>query len=398
MPDDVSHKLKERIKELTALHKTARILQNQDKSAEETIDEIIRLLPPAWQYPEVTVARIRFDDLEFATPGFRETEWRQGALFSIKGGQKGIIEICYLEPRPASDEGPFLIEERNLIESLAEMISFYFQRLQSDKELNAAMDNLEEQVRARTIELRETNTALQKQIEEYKNAQFRIETYQNQLQQLALELSLAEARERHAIASDLHDHIGQALAFIKMNISQFRGNAIFCGFETNIDNIMHLLDQTIQYTRNLTFEISPPVLYELGLGAALEWLAEKMQNKSGLNITVKNARHIGKLNDDIQIILFKATQELLTNVVKHSGASQVTITPHLYDNLFSLEINDNGRGFDAAALDTNPSRNERFGLFSIKERMRYLGGLLEIDSGPGRGARISLIVPIHKEN
>ena len=258
MTDDLLHKLQERVKELTALHGTARILQDQAKSASVVMHEVAALLPPAWQYPEVAAARIRFERLEARTAGFRETEWRQIAPFVVRGGQSGEIEVCYLERRLPADEGPFLKEERDLIESLAEMLRFYFQHLIADENLLRAHAELERTVAARTAELRETNASLRR---------------------LASELSLAEARERRKIAEDVHDHIGQALAFIKMSVAQFRGNAIFCGFEGKIDEIATLLDQTIQYTRYLTFEISPPVLYELGLEAAIDWLAERFRKK-----------------------------------------------------------------------------------------------------------------------
>ena len=97
----------------------------------------------------------------------------------------------------------------------------------------------------------------------------RIRAYQRQLRRLASELSLAEARERREIASDLHDHIGQALAYASQKVTTLRGNAVFSGMEDDLAEILTILNQAIRYTRNLTVEISPPVLYELGLPAAM---------------------------------------------------------------------------------------------------------------------------------
>ena len=133
--DNPLRQLQERVKELTALHGAARILQDQAKPTQDVMAEMAALLPPAWQYPEIAVARIRFDGREATTAGFRETGWRQIASFRVRGGQAGEIEVCYLEPRPTADEGPFLKEERDLIESLAEMLRFYFQHLLADEEL-----------------------------------------------------------------------------------------------------------------------------------------------------------------------------------------------------------------------------------------------------------------------
>ncbi len=393
MTEEILHKLQERIKELTALHRTARVLQDQSRPPSDVIADIVALLPPAWQYPEITVARISYQHWQAATPQFRRTEWRQGAEFRTRDGAAGLIEIIYLEPRPASDEGPFMREERDLIDSLAEMLRSYFQHLLADAALQAAHDNLERLVGDRTEELKRTNAALQSQINELLAAEQRIEIYQGQLRQLASELSLTEARERRVIAEDLHDHIGQALAFIKMNVSQFQGDAMFCGFEGKISDIMTLLDQTIQYTRNLTFEISPPILYELGLDSALEWLAGRFEKKHGIHVTIRKRQNSGTLSDDVKVALFKSVQELLTNAVKHAVAKVVTVTISTDSELCLIEVADNGRGFDTSILDHGAERHERFGLFSIRERLNYLGGRMTAQSKPGEGTRITLEVP-----
>jgi two-component system NarL family sensor kinase len=371
MTDDLLHELQERVKELTALHGTARVLQDQTKSARDVMLEVAALMPPAWQYPEVAAARIRFERLEATTAGFRETEWRQIAPFVVSDGQSGEIEICYLEPRPLEDEGPFLKEERDLIESLAEMLRFYFQHLLADENLLRAHSDLERIVAARTAELRETNVSLRR---------------------LASELSLAEARERKKIAEDLHDHIGQALAFIKMNVQQFRGNAVFCGFEDKIDQIAALLDQTIQYTRNLTFEISPPALYELGLEAAIDGLAERFRKKHGIAVRAETDPEIGPLGSDVVVLLYKSVQELLTNVMKHARAESSEIRVTRKGNLIRVEVEDDGCGFDVDALESSGA-NDHFGLFNIRERIQYLGGVMEIRSAPGRGTTVVLMIP-----
>ena len=116
------HDLNERVKELTALHQTARILQDDTKSVLGLLEDIVSFLPPAWQYSEVTAARICFGDLEVKSHNFRKTQWSQLVEFTA-GGQQGEIEVVYLEERPAADIGPFLTEERSLIDSAAEMMS-----------------------------------------------------------------------------------------------------------------------------------------------------------------------------------------------------------------------------------------------------------------------------------
>jgi PAS domain S-box-containing protein len=118
---DIRHTLQERVKELTCLHKAAQLLQS-DIPTEHWIRELTLLLPPAWQYPEITAGRIAIGDTEYSTPGFRQTPWMQRAHFTDTAGRSGVIEIAYLKEKPPLDEGPFLHEERNLINSLAEIL------------------------------------------------------------------------------------------------------------------------------------------------------------------------------------------------------------------------------------------------------------------------------------
>jgi len=127
------HDLGERVKELTALHVTGRLL-NEPASPADLLPRIVELLPPAWQYPDITSARISAGGVDARTAGFERTPWVQRAEFPIAGGQTGAIEVVYREPRPPLAEGPFLAEERNLIESLGAMLRAYFERLQVEEQ------------------------------------------------------------------------------------------------------------------------------------------------------------------------------------------------------------------------------------------------------------------------
>ncbi len=388
------HKLGERVKELTALHRTARLLQDNHRSATTVINELVASLRSAWQFPEITAVRIRFLHVDCATNNYAYSPWVQTAEFAIPTGETGMIEVRYLEARPAEVDGPFLAEERELIESIAEMLRSYFQHRLADEALRNAHDELERQVRDRTVDLRATNKALQEQLREQERAQRQITAYQEQLRQLNSELSLAEERERRAIAADLHDHIGQSLAFIRMRVSEFRTDKAFSDYEQNIQEILSLLDKTIQYTRNLTFEISPPILYELGLEAAIEWLAEQFEQKHGFSAQVASHTNGTVLAEEVQVVLFKCIHELLTNVAKHACADQVTISLSGNDGHFSVSVADNGIGFDTRHLDTGAHDSKAFGLFSVKERMRFLDGKFQIESRKGRGTTVTIGVPV----
>jgi K+-sensing histidine kinase KdpD len=119
------HDLGERVKELTVLHGIARQLQNEQKPTAELLQEIAALLPSAWQYPELTAARIVCDNVVYATPNFSPTLWIQQAAFTTPGGKLGVVEIAYLEEKPNAVEGPFLTEERSLLDSVAELLQLY---------------------------------------------------------------------------------------------------------------------------------------------------------------------------------------------------------------------------------------------------------------------------------
>jgi PAS domain-containing protein len=121
------HDLGERLKELKALHSTYVIFQKAD-AIPEILQEITTSLPLAWQYPEITAARISFNGQKYLTPNFLETPWVQRADFHISGGRNGSIEVCYTKERPGEAEGPFLAEERALIDSLAEMLRTYLDK------------------------------------------------------------------------------------------------------------------------------------------------------------------------------------------------------------------------------------------------------------------------------
>lgn len=365
--------LGERVKELTALHGTARLLQEEGRDPRALLEAIAALIPPAWQYPEITAARIAAGGAEASTPGFRRTPWMQSAAFSARDGATGCVEVAYLEEKPPAAEGPFLSEERALIGSLAQMLQSHFERRAAEEDLRRAHDDLERQVQERTAELIRANASLLR---------------------LASQLALAEERERRAIASGLHDHIGQALAVVKGRLGRLQGNAVFSGMEADLEEARTLLDQVIQATRTLTFEISPPVLYELGLEAALEWLAKRFKQKHALKVEIRVTGTSIAVPDDLQITLFRSVQELLLNAVKYAKASAVKVKLTWQTDRLSIEVSDDGVGFDPVRAEASAADAGGFGLFSIRERLKAFGGALSVESAPGRGAAFTLTVPL----
>jgi PAS domain S-box-containing protein len=230
-------------------------------------------------------------------------------------------------------------------------------------------------------------------ITERKRTEENIRTYQEQLRSLASQLSLVEEQERRRIATELHDRIGQTLAICKIRLGLLRESASSTDLAGSLDKISELIAQTIQDTRALTFELSSPILYELGLEAAVEWLTEHIQEQHGILSDFEDDRQPKPLEDDIRVLLFKVVRELLINVVKHAQARHVKVSMIRDDGNIQITVTDDGAGFDTSKI-YRWNMAEGFGLFSIRERLEHLGGYLEIVSQPGHGTRVTLVAPL----
>jgi PAS domain S-box-containing protein len=220
---------------------------------------------------------------------------------------------------------------------------------------------------------------------------------EEKLRSLASELSLAEERERRRIATDLHDYIGQTLAISKIKLERLRESVYSVDLAVSLGEIQKLIDQAIQYTRSLTFELSPPILYELGFEAAVEWLSERILKKHSILFELEDDGKPKPMDEEILITLFKAVRELLFNIIKHAQARNVKISIRRENDDIRIEVEDDGVGFDTSLMDLNSGGTTGFGLFNIRERLSYLGGHLEIKSEPGRGTRIAMTAPLRGE-
>lgn len=210
------------------------------------------------------------------------------------------------------------------------------------------------------------------------------------------ELARTEERERRAIAADLHDQIGQALAIARAKLVRLHGDALFYGLEDQVDEVCQYLDVAIARTRSLTAEICSPILYELGLAPALEWLGEKFTAKHRLPVRVTTSGQPRALAEETRNTLFRAVRELLRNVVKHARATTAAVAC-LWDPTFvEITVSDDGVGLDPARPLTRTASQDCFGLFHVRERMRHLGGAMTI-RGTGPGTEIRLRVPLPAE-
>jgi len=216
------------------------------------------------------------------------------------------------------------------------------------------------------------------------------------LRALVAELTKAEERERRRLAVELHDTLAQSLAVVNMYLWRVRellGNSAN-GAPMNevLANLERTVDDSIKYTRSLIAELSPPVLYDLGLPAAFRWLGEQM-GRHGLRVEVDGPVDGFSLTEGDAVFLFQCVRELLWNVVKHGATDRAKIAYGCDGHRLSLAVVDHGKGFDPQSARANRDGGSHFGLFSIRERVELRGGVFEINSAPGAGTWASIVIP-----
>lgn len=216
---------------------------------------------------------------------------------------------------------------------------------------------------------------------------------QQQLAELTEELLLTEERERHRIATALHDSIGQSLAFSKRELGVLARDlpgALTAPLERARDE----LNEAIRQTRSLTFELSPATLYAFGLEAVVEELAEQFSQRETFQCHFESQGVDTPMSEQTKLLLYRATRELLVNATKHAAARNVTVRIKRDDQAVCVAVEDDGKGFDVSRLEPVHGRRQTFGLFSIRQRLAYTKGSFKIDSAPGEGTRVTMRAPL----
>ena len=200
---------------------------------------------------------------------------------------------------------------------------------------------------------------------------------ERRLQQLALQLSQAEQRERHRLSEILHADVQQLLVAVKVRLGMLK-NAELTSLSAQVDRVSHLLDEAIASTRTLSHELSPQIFHTGGLGEALRWLSTRTYEKYGLDLHVE-ADGSAEPAPEVKALLFQAVRELLINVVKHAGVSEARVTVAGEGaNELCVTVSDEGIGFDAEAERALSGSCAHVGLFEIYERLEALGGSMEV--------------------
>lgn len=329
--------LSERVKELTVMYSVAHLAQMEDKSTLALIEEIASLLPPAWQYPGIAAARVQLGEVEFKTRNFRSSRWSQRAEFTATDGRKGAIEVVYLAERPPAAEGPFLVEERKLINGVAEALKGYWERKRLEAEV--------------------------------------------------LEIS---EREQRRIGQDLHDGLTQHLRGIVYlhHVLHERLLRKSAPEVTDSARITQLLDQAVDQARAMAHGLFPVELAATGLMKALRALAISINDIYGISCRFVCPKPVLIHDNPTAIHLYRIAQESVQNAIRHGKATRVNIVLSATNAAVTLSVKDNGQGFPQVLPEMRG-----MGLEIMKYRARTIGGQLSLKPDARKGTVLTCVLP-----
>jgi signal transduction histidine kinase len=223
-----------------------------------------------------------------------------------------------------------------------------------------------------------------------------LEENRQRLRQLASQLTLSEESQRHDLAVQLHDTIGQELAMARMRLAHYRA-APSADREEHLGAAAELLDAAIGHVRNLTHELGASVLYELGLPAALRSLGDYNGKQHNLEFVYWQEGEYPQLDKELEVHLFRTARELVYNVIKHAHATRFLIGLDCAADEIAVCVEDNGCGIPPEAnLPKRSAEGSGFGLFSIRERLADLGGRLDLAPTECHGTVATVTVPVPK--
>lgn len=290
----------------------------------------------------------------------------------------------------------YLDQDLEAIKRLGEFFALAIQRKRFEEELEKARDHLEIKVRQRTTELRQSNVQLMKEISEREKFEEELRHSEQRLRDLTSQLLSAQEQERQRISRELHDELGQSLMVLKLQLRIMEKDlSSDQHLRENCSETLQQLDRIIDNVRRLSRDLSPAILEDLGLKIALQNLFDSFGRYYGIReLTV----HLDEVQDlfplEAQINVYRIFQEALTNIGKYAKATRVTVAVKRNAGEVSFGVEDNGLGFDLEQVLARDAREKGLGLAAMEERVRILGGSLQIWSREGSGTRISFHIPV----
>lgn len=259
---------------------------------------------------------------------------------------------------------------------------------------DGSVRNVEMYISRIKISMKEVIYSIILDVTEKIRAEQQLQRHQKKLKALASELLLSEEQERRKISIDVHDRISQSLVMTKMKIEKLHEQLVQPERKELSQEILEEINKTIQDTRDLTFDLNSPVLEEFGFEAAIsDWMIENVQRKNGIKCILESDNSITRFDKDIEIMLFRSVRELFLNVIKHAQAKMVKFSVRNIGESIEIIVQDDGKGFNYNAVH-NRGNSRALGLFSIKERLEYLQGRLEIGSENNVGSKIKIVLPV----
>jgi len=237
-------------------------------------------------------------------------------------------------------------------------------------------------------------TVMLRDVTERVKAENSLRASQAELQRLSAYIQNVREEEKTRIARELHDDLGQQLTALKMDVSMLISALKGCDVPPEIDvqtHAMHgLIDTTVASVRRIAADLRPVMLDDLGPVPAIEWLINEFTRRYGIDVTMHLRQHDFNFNAAAGTALFRIVQEALTNVARHANAKRVTVRLAREAEQCVVWISDNGDGTEPEGMQKDKS----FGLLGIRERTRMLGGVLKIDTAPGRGFSVTVSLPL----
>ena len=247
--------------------------------------------------------------------------------------------------------------------------------------------------------LRDKNKHLETTVRKLKKAEriqkqniIQIKKYQEKLKKLNSDLVLTEEKERKSIAGYLHDGIGQTLSLAHIRLTSLENGNLSGKAKQTIEESTKLIDSAINDSRLLTYDLSPPILYELGLIPAIRWKLDQIKEKGKIRSVLNSEIDSVKLDTNSLILVYRVICELLLNIVKHADADMINVDIENSKNCYLIRVHDNGKGFDFDSISNN-NKPSGYGIFSIQERLDSLNGKLNISSKYDSGTIATVLVP-----
>ena len=342
--------LREREKELECIYNISRIVDSFSEP-ERIIQEIVKITPRSWQFPEIACCRAILNGRSYQTDNFMETKYRLRKKIAFSGETVGKIEIFYLEKPAGTGKNAFLKAEVSLLGVIAERIGKIYERKHYEKKLENS----------------------------YKKLQELHEHYQS-----------VNYEERRKIAVEVHDELGQAFTSLKIDLRWLSQRIEGKLQLTKIKEMEALVNETVKKVQQIAKDLRPVLLDDFGLSEAILWYMGDIEKKTGINVNL-NLYGIEKLTDkNISVLVYQIVKELATNTIRHANAKNMDLKIVYEDKGVNIHFADDGIGIGEDKIYDIKS----FGIYNIRERVKYWGGSLEARSNPGKETVFNISIPV----